>query len=93
MPNTKTATGVCAVCKYDPECIYEASSRSAILQCEQFEMKLPEQAPPQPAQARGVPGHATDTNGYAGLCPSCNKRKTCTYPRPEGGVWRCEEYV
>ena len=29
---------------------------------------------------------------FKGLCKNCKKRKTCTLPRPEGGVWRCEEY-
>ena len=27
-----------------------------------------------------------------GLCRNCKKQKTCTLPRPEGGVWRCEDY-
>jgi hypothetical protein len=29
---------------------------------------------------------------FKGLCKNCKKHKTCTLPRPEGGVWRCEEY-
>ena len=29
---------------------------------------------------------------FKGLCKNCKKRKTCTLPKPEGGVWRCEEY-
>ena len=27
-----------------------------------------------------------------GLCRNCKKEKTCKLPKPEGGVWRCEEY-
>ena len=27
-----------------------------------------------------------------GLCRNCKKEKTCKLPRPEGGVWRCEDY-
>lgn len=84
------ATGVCAACKYDPDCIYEALSRGVILQCEQFEMELPRPAVPTASlQARD----AMDTNGYKGLCSNCENRKTCIYPKPEGGVWRCEEYA
>jgi hypothetical protein len=26
------------------------------------------------------------------LCRSCKKRETCILPKPEGGVWRCQEY-
>lgn len=33
-----------------------------------------------------------DSEKYKGLCKNCKKRKTCTLPKPEGGVWRCEEY-
>jgi hypothetical protein len=28
----------------------------------------------------------------AGLCMNCENRDTCTYPKPESGVWHCEEY-
>ena len=27
-----------------------------------------------------------------GLCPNCENRPSCTYARPESGVWHCEEY-
>lgn len=27
-----------------------------------------------------------------GLCANCKKRKACKLPKPEGGVWRCDEY-
>jgi hypothetical protein len=28
-----------------------------------------------------------------GLCSNCDNRGTCVFPKPEGGVWHCEEYV
>lgn len=27
-----------------------------------------------------------------GLCTTCIHAETCEFPRPDGGVWRCEEY-
>jgi hypothetical protein len=94
MSITHTAMGVCAACKHDPECIYEDISRGVVLQCEQFEMGFREQpARPAPVRARAESGRVKDTNGYAGLCSNCDNRETCIYPKPEGGVWRCEEYV
>jgi glutamate dehydrogenase (NAD(P)+) len=33
-----------------------------------------------------------DLEIYKGLCANCGKDETCTISRPEGGVWRCEEY-
>ena len=29
---------------------------------------------------------------YKGLCGNCEDRRSCTFPKPEGGVWHCEEY-
>jgi hypothetical protein len=29
---------------------------------------------------------------HQGLCVNCDVRETCTFSRPEGGVWYCEEY-
>jgi hypothetical protein len=30
---------------------------------------------------------------HKGLCMNCANRDTCLYPKPEGGVWHCEEYT
>jgi hypothetical protein len=29
---------------------------------------------------------------HRGLCVNCDVRETCTFSKPEGGVWFCEEY-
>lgn len=26
------------------------------------------------------------------LCWNCQNHETCTYPKPEGGVWHCKDY-
>lgn len=92
MRMTKAALDVCAACKHDPGCIYEPLASGTVLECEQFEMGIGETAARPPSRGRGVSGHALDGNGYAGLCANCENRETCIYPKPEGGVWRCEEY-
>jgi glutamate dehydrogenase (NAD(P)+) len=28
-----------------------------------------------------------------GLCETCAKDETCSLPKPEGGVWRCQDYA
>jgi len=33
-----------------------------------------------------------DSSKYKGLCKNCRKRDSCRLPKPEGGVWRCEDY-
>ena len=30
---------------------------------------------------------------FKGLCVNCDHRFTCTLPKPESGVWYCEEYL
>lgn len=40
---------------------------------------------------RASPGEK-DPGQYKGLCKNCKKEKTCKLPKPEGGVWRCEDY-
>ena len=90
MPNARARLGLCLACKHDPGCIWENASESAILQCEQFEMSPPAEVH---RGTRAVPRIKVVSNGYAGLCANCENRETCIYPKPEGGVWRCEEYV
>ena len=43
------------------------------------------------SQARSV-ADETLSAAYKGLCRSCQNRESCTFPKPEGGVWHCEEY-
>lgn len=38
-------------------------------------------------------GRSRDAGECKGLCVSCANRETCLFPRAEGGVWHCEEYV
>ena len=30
---------------------------------------------------------------FKGLCVNCASRHTCLFPKNEGGVWHCEEYL
>ncbi len=38
------------------------------------------------------PGEKGETARFKGLCMNCDHRFECMLPRPEGGVWHCEEY-
>ncbi len=43
-------------------------------------------------------GHAVESMAgvevetYKDLCLNCRKEESCVLPRPEGGVWRCEQF-
>ena len=92
MLNTTASEGVCAACRHGADCIYEATARRRILQCEQFELGLP--VPPVRPSSTFTRTVAGENGGsrFAGLCSNCEFADTCIYPKPEGGVWRCEEY-
>ena len=34
-----------------------------------------------------------DGEEFRGLCVNCANRHTCLFPKSEGGVWHCQEYV
>ena len=46
-----------------------------------------------PNERTSQQSHGKDREVYKGLCVNCAKRCTCLFPRTEGGVWHCKEYV
>ncbi|MCK4679076.1 MAG: NAD(P)H-dependent oxidoreductase subunit E [Bacteroidales bacterium] len=40
---------------------------------------------------RGCKNHMIDL--INGICVNCENRHTCSFIKPEGGVWYCEEYI
>ena len=94
METLSEVTGLCAGCELEASCMYRAHATGTIYQCEEF------RAASAPAHKRRVSARAqsesSDDEGstkLVGLCSNCDNRATCTYPKPEAGVWRCEEYA
>jgi hypothetical protein len=56
-----------------------------------FETSGDGNAPTKGPKRRSDPEQEKSTE-QKGLCRNCKKQKTCGLPRPEGGVWRCEDY-
>ena len=91
--------GIFAACKSAPHCVCLKDSKSPILQCGEFKGFSPVTRKPfnadNPKQTGAFAATTTqnsDATKYKGLCINCVTRETCTFPQPEGGVWRCEEY-
>jgi hypothetical protein len=40
----------------------------------------------------GAADPVDESASVRGLCATCVHHATCDFPRPAGGVWRCEEY-
>lgn len=86
--------GLCSSCVNASTCGYRRVPSQAVWDCCDFE---PETAPvnilsPTVSPLKSIAEY-TNPGEYAGLCVNCEHRETCTYPRPEGGVWHCEEYA
>ena len=91
--------GLCSTCNNAAACTYRARRGFDALFCEMFDndVSFPgsvrDRRRMQQVQtvSRQTPEPAPQ---YAnlGLCATCENRETCVYPRPEGGVWHCEEF-
>jgi hypothetical protein len=83
--------GICVNCDHKNDCTYRQNPERPILFCEQYEVSTP------PAKIMSVkrqkPQSETTPETFKGLCQNCERRFTCMYPKPEGGVWHCEEYL
>jgi hypothetical protein len=94
----KTDRSLCCTCVHAPTCTYRQRSEGPVFFCEEFEVETREPAAPatvddrQSAQAVAVQHAQEPASNYLGLCSNCEHRDTCRLPKPEGGVWHCEEY-
>jgi hypothetical protein len=96
-PERILSGGLCSTCRTASTCMYLRCSSKPILQCEEFEAFScePKGQPVEPrtASVKGNPGDISkETPKYFGLCSNCKHTETCTFPKPAGGVWHCEEY-
>lgn len=90
--------GLCSTCRHVPSCTYQRDPKRPVFNCEEFEIETdePVRVSGRDAVSSG-PSPESDSDGddfarYKGLCGNCEERKSCTFPKPEGGVWHCEEY-
>lgn len=85
--------GLCWMCAGTSTCTYRRDPRQPVWQCDEFECGISPVniSPPTHSRIEFIPGDE-NPGEYAGLCVNCEHRETCTYPKPEGGVWHCNEY-
>ncbi len=87
--------GLCRDCTNAPECTFPRDAARPVRSCEEFA--------PADSVGRGVPvvmverifsaaSDSSRTSGeWKGLCQDCRNRTTCTFPKPPGGIWHCDE--
>jgi len=95
----KTYRGICEICDNEQTCLYKKDPKHPVLYCNEFKVS-PLVMSSYSFQDTFVTMNTKENERasryeeveYKGLCMNCEKRNTCTYPKPEGGVWSCEEY-
>lgn len=86
--------GLCASCVNAGGCTFPRTPGRPVTECEEFEGACGDAPACGDDAGRGPRASEAppDTGCVKGLCRTCTKRATCTFPKPEGGVWHCEEY-
>lgn len=83
--------GLCVTCRNAETCTFPRDPQRPVMQCEEFE-GLTSRVIPFPIEAVRPVTEETEVSPLRGLCRNCDQRATCTYHKPAGGVWHCEEY-
>lgn len=83
---------MCSTCRHKPYCTNAKNAGGPILFCEEFELEDSGAPESRDKVGRLYYYEKQEPNGLMGLCSDCNKWRSCTFPKPEGGIWRCEEY-
>ena len=88
--------GLCSSCKNASSCTFRREADKPVLYCEEFEIEeasfIKTPAKKQLPAAGSAGATEKDSSKFIGLCSDCENRRTCIFPKPEGGVWHCEEY-
>jgi hypothetical protein len=88
--------GLCSTCKHASTCTFPRDPQRPAFYCEEFEIEIPSSGKTAgDERLRLTESSVTELKGSSmliGLCSDCENRQTCVFPKPEGGVWRCEEY-
>ena len=85
------AAGLCTTCDHAPCCTHPRTSGLPVLECDDASAFVISIAP---ATGIDVLYSAAPSSRTAarGLCATCGRLPDCTYPKPEGGVWHCDEF-
>ena len=95
--------GLCFTCKNASFCTFPRDPDKPVFYCEEFEIEKPALRKESPGPTRttrkerpqATESYVTegkDSTNSIGLCSDCDNRQTCVFPKPEGGIWHCEEY-
>lgn len=83
---------LCTTCNCAPKCISRKNIIRPVYFCENYDDFVPQK--PVEVEVGPPPRSMTEKaiQKFYGLCVNCSHRNTCAFPKPEGGIWHCEEY-
>ncbi|MHC4395283.1 MAG: hypothetical protein ACYS1A_06470 [Planctomycetota bacterium] len=87
---------LCSNCRNATDCTFQKDCQKPFLYCEEFEIDICPSVETtreeKSAASAPVDAEDEDSDKFIGLCSNCDNCRTCVFPKPEGGVWHCEEY-
>lgn len=90
------ATDLCSTCIHAHACTtIRGKKNMQVIYCEQFddyERRQPRIAAAAPNPARLSHDYDPAQDQLRGLCVTCSHVAYCTFNKPQGGVWHCEQY-
>jgi hypothetical protein len=86
---------LCANCRNQSDCVFFMKAGEPIIECEMYECGSSSR--PRLSLVRRNVAAAVDElpeeDNLMGLCVNCDNLKVCQLPKPQSGVWNCEEYA
>ena len=89
---TSICYDLCSTCIHAEYCSYPRDLVTPVHQCEEFDDQVEVATKREPVKDFSR-ADLEEPIGLKGLCVDCVDRKTCHFPKAEGGVWYCEEYA
>lgn len=82
---------LCSSCKHTSTCTFPKDPQRPSFYCEEFEIEVAPQTYGRPPTQPYIE-KVKESTGLVGLCSDCENQNKCSFPKPEGGIWHCEEY-
>ena len=85
---------LCSNCRNQNDCVFLMKAGEPIIECEMYECGSSSR-PRLSVVKRNLAAAAAalpEEDNLMGLCVNCDNLKVCQLPKPQSGVWNCEEY-
>ena len=86
-------SGLCVTCNNGSFCVFRKKRGFDAIYCDTFDISSLNGKGRVAVIFDEIKSSVKKTNGEVlGLCSNCENYDNCTLPKPDGGVWHCEEY-